>query len=154
VLTICLGVSLSGCPLPITKDVATSEVRGRVIDGVSGTAIANALIVQTIARGGFWTEPETYDLGRAISDVNGQFVVPAAPRRVRNVSEPESVPQISVFAPGYGRVDAFGYTMNRPDVGELRLKRQVPQNAPDQCANEAFTRETCELVRRHMGWPP
>jgi hypothetical protein len=106
VLTICLGVSLSGCPLPITKDVATSEVRGRVIDGVSGTAIANALIVQTIARGGFWTEPETYDLGRAISDVNGQFVVPAAPRRVRNVSEPESVPQISVFAPGYGRVDA------------------------------------------------
>jgi hypothetical protein len=146
VLTICLGVSLSGCPLPITKEVATSEVRGRVVDGVSGAAIPNALIVQTIARGGFWTEPATYDLGRVTSDANGRFVVPAAPRRVGNVSDPESVPQISV--------DAFGYTMKRPDVGDLRLKRQVPQNAVDPCANEAFTTETCDLVRRHMGWPP
>jgi hypothetical protein len=153
-LTICLDVSLSGCPLPITKDVATSEVRGRVVDGVSGAAIPNALIVQTIARGGFWTEPATYDLGRVTSDANGRFVVPAAPRRVGNVSDPESVPQISVFAPGYARADAFGYTMKRPDVGDLRLKRQGPQNALDPCANESFTTETCDLVRRHMGWPP
>ena len=154
VLTTCVGVSLSGCPLPITKQVATSEVRGRVVDGVSGTAIPNALIVQTIARGGFWTEPATYDLGRVTSDADGRFVVPAAPRRVRNVTDPESVPKISVFAPSYVRVDAFGYTMNRPDVGDLRLKRQAPQNALDPCADEAFTTETCELVRRHMGWPP
>ena len=88
--TLGLTLLLSGCPVPVIMDVAKNDVQGQVLDKSTGSPVPDALIVQTISRGGFWSAPATYDLGHAISDNYGMFRIPAAPRRVLNASDPDA----------------------------------------------------------------
>ncbi len=68
-----LTLLLTGCPVPVIMDVAKNDVQGQVLDMSTGLPVPDALIVQTISRGGFWNTPATYDLGHAISENDGTF---------------------------------------------------------------------------------
>jgi hypothetical protein len=99
--SLALTLLLTGCPVPVVMDVAKNDVQGQVLDKSTGSPVPDALIVQTISRGGFWSTPATYDLGHAISDNDGTFRIPATPRRVFDASDPDAGPQFGIFAAGY-----------------------------------------------------
>jgi hypothetical protein len=148
---VAFSLTLVGCPLPVSKRVQEVAVTGTVIDAVTGVPISNALVVQTIGRGGFWASPTTYDLGQTLTDENGRFVIPANPRRVGNVDDPGSKPAVSVFASGYAE---FFYLSYSPNLGQARLRPESLAKAGDPCFGKYFTEKTCTRVRDQMNWRP
>lgn len=102
-------------------DVAKNDVQGQVLDMSTGLPVPDALIVQTISRGGFWSTPATYDLGHAISENDGTFRIPATPQRLLNASDPDAQLQFGVFAMGYNPAWIFLSEMCNPSLRRSEL---------------------------------
>ena len=150
ILAVCF--LLAGCPVPVAMDVSGVEIRGTIRDITTGAPIANALVVRTIGRGGFWSTASTYDLGRATSGIDGSFSIPAAPTRVHNVSDPEAWPTLSVFAIGYSDQTFAGKARDKTDVRIPLHPLQGDGSRPDPCLGMNFTFTTCSRIRTHIGW--
>jgi hypothetical protein len=146
-----LSLALTGCPLPVSKRVQETDVTGTVIDAATGAPIPNALVVQTIVRGGFWSTPTSYDLGQTLTNAEGRFTIPANPHRVGNVGDPGSKPEIIVFAPGYAE---FFSLRDSPSIGQVRLRRESAVKVGDPCFGHYFTERTCARVRDQTNWRP
>jgi hypothetical protein len=145
-----LALFLSGCPVPVVMDVANHDVRGRVIDTATGQPVANALIVQTIGRGGFWSTPSTYDLGSTLSEADGSFLIPAAPQRLLNVSHSDDRPLLGIFAAGYGTT-WFAQNQSPSSDIEIRLTRlPLGKALYDPCKPVPYTWPTCQRIREHL----
>jgi hypothetical protein len=145
-----LALLLSGCPVPVAMNVANSNVRGHVVDASTGLPVANALIVQTIGRGGFWSTPSTYDLGSALSEADGSFLIPAAPQRLMNVSDSDEGPLLGIFAEGYSTT-WFARDKSSASEVEIRLT-QLPLGRAlyDPCKPVPYTGQTCQRIREHL----
>lgn len=145
-----LALLLSGCPVPVAMTVANSDVRGHVVDNATGLPVANALIVQTIGRGGFWSTPSTYDLGSTLSEADGSFLIPAAPQRLMNVSDSDEGPLLGIFAEGYGTT-WFSRSRSPPSDIEIRLtKLPLGKTLYDPCKPVPYTWQTCQRIREHL----
>jgi hypothetical protein len=142
---------LSGCPVPVVMSVANRDVRGHVIDTATGQPVANALIVQTIGRGGFWSTPSTYDLGSTLSEADGSFLIPAAPQRLLNVRDSDDRPLLGIFATGY-TTTWFARTTSPPSDIEIRLtKLPLGKTLYDPCKPVPYTWQICKRIREHLG---
>ena len=155
--TLALTLLLTGCPVPVVMDVAKNDVQGQVLDKSTGSPVPDALIVQTISRGGFWSTPATYDLGHAISDNDGTFRIPATPRRVLNASEPEARLQFGIFAMGYNPAWIFFERDVQPFTTPVRISR-LDSVAPryliaNPCSPVPYTWPTCQRIRKHLNLP-
>ena len=141
---------LSGCAGPVIKKVQQSTIEGTVAKVYTEQPIRNALIVESIGRGGFWSEPSTYELRRTYTDEKGRFVLQADPKVLMNVTDPNEEAVIIVFARGYEWVMV---TPSKKENAQLEIKL-IPAGSMmrDPCQNMYFTGKTCELVRKHMGW--
>jgi hypothetical protein len=92
---------LAACAGPVVMMAGQTTIDGLVIDRETQKPISGACVTESLAKGGFWTQPSTYLIGSACSGPDGAFRIPANPRRVLNASEPDSRPYFSVSAPGY-----------------------------------------------------
>jgi len=92
---------LAACPGPVIRNVSQTDIAGHVTDRNTGTPISGACLVASLAKGGFWTTPDQYNLGSACTDSSGAFRIPANPRRVWNVASPEEEMGLQLTAPGY-----------------------------------------------------
>src|ERR1700731_4847111 len=142
-----LALLLCGCPVPVVMDVANNDVRGQVLEDSTGLPVANALVVRTIGRGGFWSTPTTYDLGHALSEKDGSFRIPAAPQRLLNVSDSDDHPSLGIFAVGYNTTWFFKYPSQSSDI-HIRLKQLDSHiTVHDPCLPVPYTWQTCKLIR-------
>jgi hypothetical protein len=131
-------------------DVASHDVRGHVVDASTGLPVANALIVQTIGRGGFWSTPSTYDLGSTLSEADGSFLIPAAPQRLMNVTDSDEQPSLGIFAEGYN-TEWFFRRRSAPFDAEIRLtKLPTGSTLHDPCKPVPYTGQTCQRIREHL----
>jgi hypothetical protein len=131
-------------------EVANHDVRGHVIDSATGLPVANALIVQTIGRGGFWSTPSTYDLGSTLSEADGTFLISTAPQRLRNVSDSDDRPLLGIFAAGYG-TSWFARNGSPPSDIEIRLTNlPLGKALYDPCKPVPYTWQTCQRIREHL----
>jgi hypothetical protein len=145
-----LAFLLAGCPVPVVMDVANKDVEGHVVEKATGLPVANALVVQTIGRGGFWTTPSTYDLGHSFSAADGAFRIPAAPQRLLNVSDSNERPSLGIFAPGYNPTWFFLYP-SEPSHINIRLEKlDSHATGHDLCLPVPYTWPTCKLIREHL----
>jgi hypothetical protein len=92
---------LAACPGPVVMKVGQTTIEGVVMDRETKKPIAGACVSELLGKGGFWTQPDTYLLGSACSDSDGNFRIPSNPRRVFNASDLDSHPYFSVAAAGY-----------------------------------------------------
>jgi len=138
-------------------NVANGDVRGRVVDNSTGQPVVNALIVQTIGRGGFWSTPSTYDLGSTLSKADGSFLIPAAPQCLLNISDSGDRPLLGIFAEGYGTTWFARNGSPFSDI-EIRLtKLPLGKTLYDPCKPVPYTGQTCQRIREHLNlggkWP-
>jgi hypothetical protein len=152
--SLALTLLLTGCPVPVIMDVAKNDVQGQVLDKSTGSPVPDALIVQTISRGGFWSTPATYDIGHAISDNDGTFRITATQQRVLNVSDPDSRPLFRIFAMGYNPAWIFFERDVQPFTTPVRISRS-DSVAPryliaNPCSTVPYTWPTCQLIRKHL----
>lgn len=101
VACILLAMIIVACAGPVVLKVGQTTFDGMVVDHETKRPIAGACVSELLAKGGFWTQPDTYILGSACSATDGSFRIPANPRRVLNASDPDSRPYLTVSAAGY-----------------------------------------------------